>query len=462
MPLLWKNVQLFNPSLIMPYTLKYPGTVERVWPYITEIRLSVSCENVEFNRTKLNRLCKYASKCLHVLTAAKHVKSLHLYLGHFSKTDRHSSEFGGKLKAINSFIRRTIKYVSTISNLDEFGWHPEREMVLSRAGRAVEGKVTELQLRHLGCGDWIDDLLNYKRLTSIKLYYSRSQEESDEFNRKFWTTIAELDECGKTLDIDVPIPFGWNIQFRNITGLRMMVWYFSGAVCWMDTVMAIFTCMPELKALSVKSCFYEIDAQQLALLAEISNVACTKLEDLYIGGYAPRGLFLALGAQCPGLKFCRFNLQNMSDDDLAALSRCQHMRTFDIRTPNAITSDGLQYLTNLPQLTELQLHYSFGQCIHTQLLLDFARFCPSLDIIRITNYNETRTMNDPPGPLETTDVFNLFLAGAELFAFFEPQHRTASEWTPAGLDGYHIHIDWLRRDKLSQVCTDVHASYINR
>jgi hypothetical protein len=87
--------------------------------------------------------------------------------------------------------------------------------------------------------------------------------------------------------------------------------------------------------------------------------------------------------------------------------------------------------------------------MNTQLLLDFARFCPRLDVIHITNYVMIRRLGDLKASFGTKDVSELFAAGDELRAYFEPRYTTPSEWVPDGLDEYLIHIDNLRRDKLS-------------
>ena len=177
-------------------------------------------------------------------------------------------------------------------------------------------------------------------------------------------------------------------------------------------------------------------------------MACKNLKVLHFGGYSPSRLLVTIGNQCPNLTSCHFDLHNINDDDLYALSQCRRIDNFSLRYPIPITN-GLAYLTNLPQLAKLDLHYSLGKYINTQLLLDFARSCPRLDTIHVADYNSNRRSSDPKGPFETEDISELFAAGAELRAYFEPRYRTPSEWVTEGLDEYLIRIDNLRRDKSS-------------
>src|SRR5208282_6585355 len=121
------------------------------------------------------------------------------------------------------------------------------------------------------------------------------------------------------------------------------------------------------------------------------------------------------------------------------------IRNLSLRFPIPI-KNGLGCLTNLPQLARLDFHYSLGRHMNTQLLLDFARSCPCLDIIHVADYNNSRNSSDPKGPFETEDISELFAGGAELRGYFEP---CPSEWIMEGLDKYLIRIDNLRRDKLS-------------
>ena len=209
--------------------------------------------------------------------------------------------------------------------------------------------------------------------------------------------------------------------------------------------------MPQLKTLRLSSSA-GIDPRDEIEAMEISDVACKNLEALHFGGYSPSKLLITIGNQCPNLARCHFDLHNINDDDLYALSRCRRIVTFSLQYPIPITN-GLSCLTNLPQLAELNLHYSLGKYINTRLLLDFARSCPRLDTITVADYNNSRSSFNNPnpaaGPLETKAISELFAAGAELCAYFEPHYSPASEWSRETLDKYIIRIDNLRRDKSS-------------
>ena len=157
-----------------------------------------------------------------------------------------------------------------------------------------------------------------------------------------------------------------------------------------------------------------------------------------------------IGSHCPKLTSCRLGLDDLNDEDLRALSQCQRLVSLSLDVPNQKVINGLAYLTNLPRLVDFDIHYSFGKCINTQLLYDLARYCPRLNIIRTNDLNSNRRDSDPR-PFETEDLAELFAAGAELRAYFEPQYKEPSPWDTPGeqmeLKEYFIRIDLLRRDK---------------
>jgi hypothetical protein len=449
MPLLWEEVHLWRPSTVRPYTLiKYPWTAEHVSSYIRTMHLGVGqkhqAEERGLDKTELNRTRKFASRCLNILTAATSVKTLHLYV-YMYNIDAHSTELRGRLKAINTLIFRILGRAESME-LDEFGWHPGRETVCSSgAMRIIERKVTEAELGHLERGEWVDYLPNYERLKSIEVYNSRT-ENSTEFDSKFWMAIARLDNCTKVVNSDFPIPFGWNIQFKNLTSLDLLLFSPVHTSQWIRTIRAVFKYMPELKSLDLSSP-HRISQDEIEGM-EISDVVCKNLETLYFGGYSPSKLLITIGNQCPNLAHCYFNLHNINDDDLYALSQCRRIVAFSLRYPIPITN-GLSRLTNLPQLAELDLHYSLGKYINTRLLLDFTRSCPRLDTIAVADFNRNTFNNPDPGPFETKAISELFDAGAELCAYFEPHYSPPSEWSREMLDKYIIRIDNLRRDKSS-------------
>ena len=103
----------------------------------------------------------------------------------------------------------------------------------SDALRIIERKITNMRLCHLECGEWVDHLPNHERLRSIEVHNSRT-EESSEFDRKFWTAIAQLDNCTKVINSDIPIPFDWNIQFRNITNLDLLLFFLVETHKWIS------------------------------------------------------------------------------------------------------------------------------------------------------------------------------------------------------------------------------------
>jgi hypothetical protein len=445
MPLLWEKVYLWGPSKVRPYTLiKYPWTAERVSPYIRTMYLSAGEEDESLDKTKLNKIRKYASRFLKILTTTTCVKSLHLYI-YMYNIDNHPPELRTRLKAINNLIFRILRHAESME-LDEFHWRPGTETARSSdALKIIERKITNMQLCHLQCEDWVNHLPNHEQLRSIEVHNSRLQESSG-FIHKFWTAIAKLDNCTRVIDSDISIPFNWSIQFRNITRLDLLLFSLVETPKWITTITAVFKCMPELKNLILSSPNMP-DSRRKIEAMEISNVACKNLEVLHFGGYSPSRLLVTIGNQCPNLTSCYFYLHNINDDDLYALSQCRRIRSFSLQYPIPITN-GLACLTNLPQLDKLDLHYSLGRYINAQLLLDFTRSCPRLDTIHVADYNKYRSSSNPKGPFETEDISELFAVGVELRAYFEPRYKT-SQWGREGLDEYLIRIDNLRRDKSS-------------
>lgn len=446
MPLLWEEVHMWEDLNVSPYTLfKYPRTAERVSPYIRTMYLFTGREHKDMSKTMLNRIQKYVSRCLQILTLATSVKTLHLSV-HMYNIENHPTEVRTKLEGINNVIFRILRHAEAME-LDEFGWHPTREAARSpEALRIVGRKITSMRLSQLHCGDWIDYLNTHERLTSIKVSSSRT-EGSIEFDRKFWTTIHQLKNCTNVVTGEIPIPFGWSLEFRNITDLDLTLLFDVGIRNWINTVTSVFKYMPKLETLSISalgSFNFQLALEAMCIL----DVACKDLKELKMTGYSPGRLLVTIGNQCTKLKSCHFEIGNVNDDDLYALSQYRHLEYFYLHNRNPI-SNGLTYLTNLRRLKRLDLHYHVGRYMNTQLLLDFARFCPRLNIIHVADYNSDRRQSDPKGPFETEDISELFAAGSELRAYFEPQYKAPSEWTTGGLVEYLIRIDHLRRDKLS-------------
>ena len=450
MPLLWTEVHLWGPRQTNPSTLlKYPR--ERVFQFIRTMHISTSHEDMD--KTKLDGQSKYLSKCLKFLNNATNIKSLDLYVRLYN-VDNHPPEFRTKLEVINGSIFRILRLAANIE-LDEFGYHPDNEMAVSPDVLSIiERKLTKMSISHRDCGKWVKRLRNQEKLTSIEFYASEIEYtmDPDGYDRIFWTSIAQLENCKEVLVSDLPIPLDWNIRFRNLTHLHLFFtfrWELPPFDC-VATFMTVFQYMPRLEHLHLSS-LHDPGYQLAAEALEISNVACKDLKILNLSGYYPRKLLVTIGSQCPKLTTCSVGIHDLNDEDLRALSRCQSLVSLSLCVPNQKVTNGLSYLTNLPQLAKLDMHYSFGRCIDAQLLYDLARHCPRLNIIRTSDVNSIRRESDPR-PFETEDIAELFVAGAELRAYFEPQYKEPSPWdTPRQqmerLKEYFIHIDDLRRDK---------------
>ena len=421
MPLLWEEVRMSGPRDIKPYTLlKYAKTFERVSTYIRTVSFGISHLNDDMSNTKLDEVCKYLSLCLQIITTATRVKSLYLYPCLF-EVDDHPLQFRTRLRTINDLVYRILKHAETMK-LDKLYWNPDPKTGRSHALKIIGPKITDMRLDHLGYEDWVDHLPNHERLTSIEVCLSR-REDPTEFDRKFWTAIAQLGKCRQVTAGNIPIPSGLGLLFENIVKLDLLLSDSIEPGQWINTVTAVFKYMANLEILYLSA--PNGDRFHLASDAtEILDVACKNLKEIHMGCCGPKGLLQTIGGKCPNLTICEFHLCSINDDALYALSQCQNLHHLSIRGPDS-TTNGLAVLTNLPQLTELNLHYTLGDCITTQLLLDFARSCPHLDTISLTDYNTHTSLFEPPGLFLFDDISELFTAAAELQVYLKPQYSTA-------------------------------------
>ena len=160
---------MWGPSIVTPYMLvKYPWAIEHVLPYIRTMHLKTGEQDELEDKTKLNRLRKFASRFLNILTAPTSVNSLHLYL-YMYKLEDHRPELRTRLKAINALIICILRRAETME-LDELGWHLGRETARSsNAVRIIERKITGVELSHVDTGEWVHDLHNQERLRSIEV-----------------------------------------------------------------------------------------------------------------------------------------------------------------------------------------------------------------------------------------------------------------------------------------------------
>ena len=206
MPLLWEEVDLWEAANVRPYTLlKYPGTVERVSPYIRTMHLSVGKEDENLDKTKLNKIKKFSSRCLQILTAATCIKSLHLYI-YMYNIDNHPPELRSRLEAINNVIFRILRHVETME-LDEFAWRPGSETVRSSdALRIIERKITAMRLSHLECGEWVDHLPNHERLRSHRSSSLPTQMNPASLTANFGRRLLNLTTAGKSLIVIFQFP----------------------------------------------------------------------------------------------------------------------------------------------------------------------------------------------------------------------------------------------------------------
>ena len=244
---------------------------------------------------------------------------------------------------------------------------------------------------------------------------------------------------------NIPILFGLGLLFENIVKFDLL---FSDSIelgQWINTVTAVFKYMANLEILYLSA--PNGDRFHLASDAiEILDVACKNLKEIYISYYDPKGLLQIIGGKCPNLTICEFHLCSINDDVLCALSQCQNLHHLSIRGSDS-TTNGLVVLTNLPQLIELNLHYTLEDCITTQLLLDFARSCPHLDTISFIDYNTHTSLFESSGLFLFDDISEFFIVVVELQVYLKPQYSIADLMIEV-LNRCYIYIDKFRRDKI--------------
>ena len=442
MPLLWEQVDLW-PSHEWPVSLStYPASAsKRALSHIRTMCLSVYKEPNDLSITDFNELYTYMCGCFRVLVHATSVQYMRLFLGAYDPNN-YPAECSQVIEAINHTALRILKHVEKM-DLRELAFHPGRETVLIEdMMKIIERKVHKLDVDTVPLGNWVHRLQYHEIMTSIEFCYIQPRDEQTD--AIFWTAISQLPNV-TTLEVDsVPLSPTLDLCFPQILSLKLHLWWNILADEWAYSFDAVFKQMPSLESLEL----FSMGLPEFELAAEvlsISSVVCRNLMTVFLSPCLPKGLLSTLGRDCANLKKCNYGSSNVDDEDLRQLSRCQNLCSLSLKYAADITT-GLTYLTKLPRLNSLDLHYSTGKYIDKQLLLDFARSCPDLKSIVISDWDTSSRRALEWRPFERTDVADLFAAGAELRSYIEPHYSKGSSYTPDGLDKYVIRIDKLRED----------------
>ena len=308
-----------------------------------------------------------------------------LYVGLYDPSN-YPSEWRKIIEAVNGMALRILKYVEKM-DLRELIFYPGRDTArIDDIMTIIERKVQKLDIHTVPLGNWVHRLQYHERMTSIEL--CRVEPRDEQTDAVFWTAISKLPNV-TTIKVDsVPLWPALNLQFPHIISLKFHLWP-NTAEEWACSFVAIFTQMPNLETLHLLSPSFpefEISAEVLSIL----RIECKNLRNVILSSCLPKGLLATLGRHCPNLMKCIYESRDVDDEDLRQISRCQDLCFLHLKYAADITS-GVAYLANLRHLNILSLHYSTGKYIDKQLLLDFARSCPDLKSIMISDWNNSMT-----------------------------------------------------------------------
>jgi hypothetical protein len=446
MPLLWDTVEIW-PRRTVPYTLmEYPGTTsQRVLSHVRKMSLGTKPEDKFVDKTQCNRFWENVSKSLRVLVAADLLQDLHLYV-HVFDPDEYAPKLRNKVKEINGLIFRILQHVEKM-NLQNL------EVTLSRKTacindilRITEGKLNVLNMTTVSLNSWVDRLRNHQNLRRIIISCIPASHDdaldatfSTAKYDKFWIAISQLKNVAEATVDDIPISPALNLQFPHLIHLDLFMWQPRSGLELADTFLAVLKQMPSLEILVFGS-REKIGFEQDIYALDIGDIACKNLRIVNISPYHPKKLLKAIAEHNPNLTSCIFegHMMNLDDEDIQYLSRCQHLRRLTLRSPTSVTH-GLAFLTNLRQLSSLDLHYSMGKYMSTQLLLDISSSCRNLRKINVSDFfTFTRSS---ARPFVEKELIEVFVASIELYPYIEPQY------TMGRLDEYVIRLDKLRNDR---------------
>jgi hypothetical protein len=383
--------------------------------------------------------------CLRILVHARSIQYMTLFVGAYDPDD-YPPECTKVIKAVNRTAFRILKLVAEMDLL-ELAFHPGRQTAqIEKIMGIIERKAHKLECHTIPLGSFVRRIANLERMTEIELI--RIYPRYEEVDAIFWTAISNLPNV-ITVTVDaVPLSPSLNLWFPHIINLNVSISCFNTPHEWADSLVSVLTQFPSLEKLDL--CHMGIPEFRIATQClQISSVSCRNLRRVHLSTDLPPGLLAVLGRDCAKLEYCSYGWfdDDVNDEDLLHLSRCENLRSLMLRATTGITH-GLAYLVGNHELENLELHYSPAKYIDKQLLLDFVRSCPALKTIKISDCNTSPRRRLEPRPFEDADIVDIVPAAADLPFYIEPKYSKGSKWTPDGLDEYIIHVDKLSEDML--------------
>jgi hypothetical protein len=401
--------------------------------------LNITSDEPDLGRQSCNRLRKHLSSCLRLLIAAKSIEEVR-FVAEAIDPDDVAPELGKKINAINVIFFRILKYMARMNfravNLFLASQYRLSEIMCIIGPKVITFDFFQLdqEMRLEGWGDWLQTCQN---MTAIKLMYHRTQGYSKAAESDFWVAISKLTNLA-TVDVTgVPIPF-IPVSFTNIIEIHLRLWWEIEARDWWTTIMVIFNLMPNLEILELQSMEIPYFDTWTAAM-DIYDCKCPKLKEIHIRPHFPKGLLPTIAKCCPNLTSCEFESSNIDNEGLHSLSQLRQLHSLRLHKESTITT-GIAYLTNLDQLAELELHFSVGEHMNSQLILDLASHCPKLPSIDISNWAGPFS----PGPFWKMSLAEVFPLCGELEEYFEACYR--KDWMPtsSSIEKYRIRLDLLR------------------
>jgi hypothetical protein len=440
MPLLWEKVSISDHFMQPPCLSSYFGTSsERVLRYIRTLTLTVASIQADLERSSCNRLRKYFSGCLRLLIAAKSLQKVTLRAEAINPDD-HAPELGKKIKLINVIFFRILKYTARM-NFRTLNFYALSDFRLNEVMRIIGPKLTTFQFLTLheetrleDCCDWLQTCQN---MTWFKLMYYFKTGDEKNAEPELWVALSKLTNLATVIVTNLPIPLV-PVNFPNIVNFDLRLWREIEVRDWWCAILVILNLMPNLE-ISDLHLMTGSDFERWTAAMSIDDCKCYKLREIRMSLFVPEGLLPTIAKYCPNLTLCELHVHNVDNEDLRSLSRCRQLRSLSLRGISLITT-GVAYLTNLDQLGKLELHFSVGKYIDSQLLLDLASHCPKLFTIDVSDWLRCRG----PGPYQEMSFSEIFPLCGELEECFEACFKEDIEPTPSILEKYRIRLDLLR------------------
>jgi len=429
MTVLWREVHISPDGPLDRFLLRNLDTTTKGIPkYIRTIHLTV-VRYYGQDESYFQIIPRFVEDLFQLMKAAENLRTIILDF-HLIDPREYLPQHEAMVHQTNTILKSLLQYISqcALSDLELIVWfNPKIDSVIE----IVQPQVTKLVVRDWSLtGHWVHKLPFLERLTYIEIQDAHNAETYQCCN--IWKAISDL-QITQVENTNVPYPITLDLQFPFLVRVSLEVSPPEGN--WARTFAAVFERMPNLKSAELSSrMFYWFD--RIANSVQITNVACTGLQELTIYPYSPKHLLSTIARSCPDLRFCDFG-GNLDDQDLQSLSLLQELRRLRIRFPGD-TIRGVPFLTNITSLMHLTIPAAFGFCLDEHMLVRFARNCRALNTIIVLA--RRRRYRDPVVPADV--VFPRATAFHHIFEPDEFRHR----WHSIERDAYKVHIYKLRQD----------------